>query len=68
MNIGIEIRPFTLNEMIQADEIIVTSSGSLCLRVGSIDGRSVGGRDGSTVEMLQNALLDEFIAGTDGSV
>ena len=44
LNIDVEIRPFYLDEMKSADEIIVTSAGSLCLQVESIDGEKAGGK------------------------
>lgn len=66
MGIAVEERSFTVEQMKSADEIIVTSAGSLCLQVESIDGDAVGGRAEHTVKALQKALLDEFISATDG--
>lgn len=53
-------REFSLEEMINADEIIVTSAGSLCLRVAHCDGKSVGGKDGYNIKRLQDLLIDDF--------
>ena len=66
MGIEVEVRPFYLEELFNADEIIVTSAGSLCLQVGEIDGRKVGGKAEDTIHRLQDALLEEFISATDG--
>ena len=66
LGIGVEVRPFSVEEMMSADEIIVTSAGSLCLQVGEIDGKKVGGRAEDIIKKLQSALLKEFITATDG--
>lgn len=53
-------RPFTMVELMNADEAIVTSSSALCMRVESIDGIPVGGKDPERIKLLQNAYLDKF--------
>lgn len=64
LGVVVEIRPFTLEEMTSAQEVIVTSSGSLCLRVGSIDGVSVGGKCDNLIKALQSYLSGEFRSAT----
>lgn len=66
LDVAVEIRAFSVGEMMDADEIIVTSAGSLCLQVGEIDGKPVGGKAEWIVKSLQSALLDEFISATGG--
>lgn len=56
---------FYLDELFEADEVIVSSSGSLCLSAESVDGKSVGGKAPALLTRLQDALLDDFIASTD---
>ena len=56
---------FTLDQMFDADEVIVTSSSHLCLRAERIDGREAGFRDDKTYERLRTWLLDEFYAATE---
>ena len=51
---------FSLTELFDADEVIVTSSSNLCLRAEQIDGRSVGGKDPALYERLRKYLLEEF--------
>ena len=53
-------RPFTMVELMNADEAIVTSSSALCMRVESIDGIPVGGKDPERIKLLQNAYLEKF--------
>lgn len=60
LGLGVEERAFTPEEMQEADEVIITSSGSFCMRVTSIDGKPVGGKDSVTIAQLQNALKAEF--------
>jgi D-alanine transaminase len=59
--LGIPVREeaFGLKELFAADEIIVSSSGTFCLGVHSVDGKSVGGRAGETLVKLRKAVLDE---------
>lgn len=59
---GIPVReePFSLVELMNADEAIVTSSSALCMRVESIDGIPVGGKDSERLQLLQNAYLEKF--------
>ncbi|MEY8353150.1 aminotransferase class IV [Lachnospiraceae bacterium 54-53] len=51
---------FTVDEMMKADEIIVTSSGTFCSAVSVIDGIPVGGKAEELIEKLQKALTEAF--------
>ena len=57
--------PFTDEEMLAADEVIVSSSGSLCAPVSEIDGRAVGGRDPERLQQLQDKIYQDFFKETD---
>ena len=65
--LGIEVQeiPYTLDELRHADEIIVTSSSNLCLRVKELDHEFVGGKDPKRYEMLRRKTMDEFIEKTE---
>nr|MDE7071205.1 aminotransferase class IV [Clostridia bacterium] len=65
LNIPVNIRPFTVQEIFSADEVIITSSGSLCLQVGKVDGIEVGGKAEDIIKKLQAYLLDEFVKATE---
>lgn len=52
--------PFTLDEMFNADEIIVSSAGSFCLAAESVDGKIVGGKAPEMLKALQDALMEDF--------
>ncbi len=53
-------RAFTLDELMDADEIIVTSSSNFCLHASSVEGKPVGGKDPATLKLIQDAVLQEF--------
>ena len=59
---GIEVReePYSMVELMNADEIIVTSSSALCMKVESVDGIPVGGKDPQRLKLLQDAYLAKF--------
>ena len=54
-------RAFTVDELMAADEIIVTSSGDLCTFADEVDGVPVGGKDPDTLGRLRRAAYSEFI-------
>ncbi|WP_416044775.1 D-amino acid aminotransferase [Clostridium tyrobutyricum] len=62
--ISVDETPFVLKELMDADEVIVTSSGDFCMTACEIDGKPVGGKAPEIVEKLQNALVDEFLEET----
>ncbi len=57
--------PFTVEEMMGAAEVIVTSSGTLCRPVSEIDGIKVGGRANATLCLLRDALTKDFMDKTE---
>jgi D-alanine transaminase len=56
---------FTLDEMMRAAEIIVTSSGTLCRPVKEIDGKPVGGKAPELLSKLRDALTADFYEKTE---
>ena len=65
--IPVEETPFSMVELMNADEAIVTSSSALCMRVESIDGIPVGGRDQERLKLLQDAYWEKFQRETGGA-
>lgn len=57
---AVDETPFTVEEMMNADEVIVSSSGSFCLAAESIDGKPVGGKTPEMLKALQDALVEDF--------
>ncbi len=64
IGVPVEIRPFTVAEMMDADEVMHSSSGSFCIAFSEIDHKPVGGRDRATLRRLQNALTEDFLEAT----
>ncbi len=64
--LGIPVRetPYYLEQLFDADEVMVSSAGALCLVADRIDGKQVGGKAPGLIEKLQKLLLDDFIAQT----
>ena len=64
-DIPVDETPFTVKELMEADEVIVTSSGQFCMTASEIDGKPVGGKAPEIVKKLQEALLKEFLEETE---
>ena len=67
ISLGIEVdeTPFTLEEMMNAAEVIISSSTAPFRHCVNIDGKSVGGRAPEIVDKLRNFVIDEFMKATD---
>ena len=55
---------FTLDDLKNADEIIVTSSSNFCLHACEVDGKPAGGKDPATLKAIQSEVLREYYAYT----
>lgn len=64
-SIAVDETPFNLEELMDADEVIITSSGQFCMTACEIDGKPVGGKAEQLVKRLQVALLSEFLQETE---
>ena len=64
LGIPVSEEPYYLEQLMDADEVLVSSAGALCMAADQIDGKTVGGRATALVDKLQKYLLDEFIAQT----
>ena len=54
--------PFTMDELRNADEVIVSSSSCLGIRAVELDGQPVGGKDLATLKTLQEAYAKKYEA------
>ncbi len=61
LGIPVMERPFTLGELFDADEILITSSSSFCLHADQIDQKPVGGKDPETLKKIKDAVIAEFL-------
>lgn len=64
--IPVDETPFTMDELLAADEIIVSSAGQLCIGVSEVDGKPVGGKAPELLAKIQNVLMEEFYEQTGG--
>ncbi len=55
-----EEREYTLDELMNADEVIVHSTGSFCIPVKTVDGKAVGGKAPEMLKTIQDALVADF--------
>lgn len=60
LHIPVREEAFTLDEMMEADEVLVSSCGSFCLAANEIDGTPVGGKEPVLLKKLQDFLVDDF--------
>lgn len=60
LQIPIDETAFSLKELMEADEVLVTSSTVLCLVADEIDSISVGRKDSDTVKAIQKNLMDKY--------
>lgn len=61
LGIPTEAREITVAEAMNADELIMTSSGALCNRIAEVDGILVGRKADETFCKLQTAVWEEFM-------
>ena len=59
-NIETVERPFTVNELFCADEILITSSSKLCRRVCEIDGKRVGNKSPQIASLLCKKMYEIY--------
>lgn len=65
LGIGVSETPYYMEDLLNADEIIVTSSSNVCMYVDELDGRPAGGKDRETLFRLRDALYEEICAATE---
>lgn len=64
-NVSTYEKEYTVQELYNADEVLITSASALCMRVVEIDGAPVGGKASYTVKMFQDALLKDYLEKTE---
>ena len=60
LNIPVIEKAFTLDQMMNADEVIMTSSSTFCASADKIDEKPVGGKAEEILKKLRTSLLNEF--------
>ena len=65
LGIPVYEKPYTLDELRQADEVFTSSSGRLCARASSLDGAPIGMCRDDLYTALHDAVVGEFYAETE---
>jgi len=65
LGIPVDESPFTLDEMMNADEVLISSSTAPIRVCNYIDGKTVGSKKIKIVEALQKYVMDEYLSATD---
>ena len=60
LNIPYEEKIYSLKDLLDADEVIVSSSTHICRRVNKINNNPFNGKDLETFKKLQNYVFKEF--------
>lgn len=60
LDIPVREEPFTLTELMNAKEVIISSSSALGLRCVEVDGQAVGGQAEDMLRSIQKWVMDEF--------
>ena len=65
--LGVEVieQPFSLEFLMDADEVIFTSSSNFCVRATHVDGTPVGGRAGELLNKIRGELYADYIEKTN---
>ncbi len=60
MGVGVEERAFTLEELAEADEIIISSTSHPIMRAMELDGKAVGRKNPQVISMLREKYMKEI--------
>ena len=60
LRIPVDEKPFTVEELFAADEVLLSSSTKFCLSAAEVDGRRVGGKAEGLLSSIQEEVMDEF--------
>jgi D-alanine transaminase len=64
LNIPVDETTYTLDELLAADEVLISSAGSFGLAAESVDGKPVGGKAPELLAKLHAYLWNEFLEET----
>lgn len=62
---AVEEKEYTLTQLMEADEVILTNCGAFCTPVTHVDGIRVGGKADKMIKDLQAELFNDFITATN---
>lgn len=65
IGIPVRIAPFTVEELLNADEILIMSTTALMMRCTTVDGKKVGGKDPAVLAKVEAAYKNKILAETE---
>ena len=65
LSIPVHEEAFMLDDLYNADEILVTSSSKLCVHASEIDGRPAGGKAPELFGRIRDYMMQEFLQATE---
>ena len=65
LSIPVKEEPYTLEFLMNADEIILSSSSNFCIAATHIDNNPVGGRAPEILKKIQDALVEDYLKATN---
>lgn len=65
--LGVEVveKPYSLEFLLGADEVMLSSSSNFCIVATHIDDKPVGGKSQELLKKIQDELLDDYITNTN---
>lgn len=60
-NIPVDETPFTMAQLMDADEVLVSSATQLCRSAASLNGTPIGGKDPAMVKLIQDAYMEKYL-------
>lgn len=65
LEIPVSETPYTVKELMEADEILVTSSTKLCVSASEVDGMAVGQKASELLKRILDAVREEYLRETE---
>ena len=65
LGVPVEERPYTVDDVFTADEVLISSAGSFGLAAEAVDGKPVGGKAPEMIAKLHAYLWNQFIEATE---
>lgn len=60
-NIPVDETPFTMEQLMDADEVMISSATQLCRSAESMNGIPVGGNNPEMVKLIQDAYMEKYL-------
>ena len=62
---NVKEKEFYIDDLMNADEVIITCCDTFCIRTVEIDGKKVGGKNPVMLKKLQDYLINDFLTKTN---